>query len=155
MQFAFWESVGDVDEHAEAAACCPRIGKAGEYIAAAELEIAGYSCSIASEGLQYDLLVADPDGCIHRVQVKTVSEAKSWGYCFYGGAGKSGGLCDYRHVDVFAFVALDQRAVLFVRAEQIGTRSTTILHRRFSNANVRALSIEQAFGALEREAGGG
>jgi hypothetical protein len=151
MQFAFWEATSsELESDDETGDIANRIGKAGEYIVAADLEIAGYRCSIASEGLPFDLIATDEDGNVHLVQVKTVSRPKDGGYQFKGykhrpGRGRKRGLCDYKDVDVLAFVALDKRAVLYARTSDIATKSVNILDRRYVSASVRALSLESAF----------
>ena len=148
MQLTFWTEEPSVDGEPEDSEGAWRgnIGRAGEYIVAAELELAGFPCSHAAEGLSYDLIAQTKDGSLCRIQVKAASVASrpDTRQAFYRFKSKNRGLCDYENVDVFAFVALDKRVATFARAAYIQTRSVFILERDFADTNLRALSLSQA-----------
>ena len=118
---------------------CRCIGKIGEYLAAAELEIAGYACSFASEGLPYDLIV-DTDAGVRKVQVKATRRPLTHGtttaYSFSGGS-DGGHFAKYKGaIDVFAFVALDLRRVMFMREEDVkGSSNYRLAPKHFANAD--------------------
>ena len=140
MQLAFWEP--DTDNNFEISQddddLRPNIGLVGEYLTAADLVERGCACSFAAAGLPYDLIV-EWDGALFRVQVKSNARPQSHGsYRFrgthaYAAEGwKSTGLDAYEgKCDLFAFVALDRRFILYTRVE--GTpRQLTIRPERFT-----------------------
>lgn len=100
-----------------------RLAKAGEHLAAFELMIRGINVTVAAEGLPYDLL-AEIDGTIAKVQVKTASSPKDRGnYCFdlkcgSHKAAKRSVAYGPESVDLFAIVALDIRKVAFIHADE-------------------------------------
>jgi hypothetical protein len=104
-----------------------RLAKAGEYLAAFELMVRGISVTVAAEGLPYDLL-ADHDGGIARVQVKTASSPRDRGqYCFdlkcgSHKANKRSTQYGPENIDLFAVVALDIRRVAFVHVDEAAKR---------------------------------
>lgn len=111
-----------------------RLSKTGEFLAAAELTALGFDVSLAAEKLAYDLL-ADRDGTILKVQVKTASyDAAQDRYlfcttrCSHKGSGKSRpyGVSD---VDVFAFVAVDRRAAAFFPSREVVSSTAFALSR--------------------------
>lgn len=103
-------------------------GRAGEHIAAAEILSLGYECFHAAQGMPYDL-VADVDGRLMRVQVKTTRlpedvacrNVNSFLYRFYIARCGKGGKGRYKpdDVDLFAVVALDTKQVGFVGANKM------------------------------------
>jgi hypothetical protein len=105
-----------------------QIGKAAEHIACADVLLQGFNAFLSDQGLPYDLLV-DVGGKFVRVQVKGTrgaytkprGDAKARdGYRFGLRRGRDSlGRIDPRHVDVFAFVALDTRRVAYVRTSDL------------------------------------
>lgn len=154
MQFTFWEESPPDEAIAQDTghgSLSSRIGKAGEYIVAAELELAGLSCSIAAEGLPFDLVAVDADDRVHRVQVKTTSKPnRNAGYWFAGGhprkdRGPKRAMCEYSGADVMALVALDKRAALYMRTSDVVTKTVYIRESRYCNDALRSLSLQTAF----------
>ncbi len=101
-----------------------RLSKAGEFVAAAELTLQGFDVSVAGEKLAYDL-VADLNGRLFKVQVKAASfnaDRQSYRFCTnrcsHKAAGKSRPYTD-DDVDLFAFVAIDIRAVAFFAVRDV------------------------------------
>lgn len=133
--------------------CCY---KGAEFLVAADLSLAGYLCSLAAEGLPYDL-VAD-DGCrLYTVQVKSSSVLRS-GYSanamdrYEFGILRRGGHTKeaeerqkgrYQLVDVFALVALDRRMVLYRSANHV-PRNIRIRSAKFT-VDMRDISRREAF----------
>jgi hypothetical protein len=131
-----------------------RVSKVGEYLVAAELTDKGFDVTMAAEKLTYDL-IADKSGRLLKVQVKTASYSPEWGYrfcthrCSHKGAGRSRSY-PTDDVDVFAFVALDLRAVAFMPACQVIEGSNVELSRAsFQQPGLAAASLERSLASLE------
>ena len=102
-----------------------KAARAGELLAAFELAMAGANVTIASEGRSYDL-IADVNNKLIRVQVKTTRCPQiSRGYRFpqyifslargsHKGHTRSTKYSPIEHADLFALVALDRMAVVFM-----------------------------------------
>lgn len=106
--------------------------KGAEFLVAADLSLAGHLCSVAAEGLPYDVLV-DMDGRIVRVQVKSTARSRAgntpnamdrYEFEVLRSGGKAGK--DQRiksryisGVDVFALVAVDLRLVIYRSAVDV------------------------------------
>lgn len=95
------------------------IGRTGELIAAAALEIIGYH-AIPVTGKKYDLLVDCGDRFL-RVQVKACASPRERGQYAFKSAHGSSAKKKYTEddVDIFAFVALDVRRCMFLAASQV------------------------------------
>lgn len=127
--------------------------KAAEFLVAAELSFAGFTVTMASEGLPYDLL-ADKDGRLFRVQVKSTSAARngctensSPRYEFeilgHGGRKPERRKVYEQSVDVLALVALDLRRAVYRSGARI-VRNIRITPDKFTS-EMSSLSLEQAF----------
>ena len=103
-------------------------GKAGEYLACAELILRGHTAFLSEQGLPFDV-IADIGGRLLRVQVKTTRGPRSVpqrknthtpAYLYHIKRCGKGGKCTYaeQDVDIFALVALDTRDIGFLPAEQ-------------------------------------
>lgn len=120
-------------------------GRAGEYIVAADLELAGCACSFAREGLPYGLIVQAEDGRLLRLQVKSTGRVsqqrmprgRTSRYYKFKTKMKSNHYCD---IDVFAFVALDIRRVIYMAASSVPSWTTLIPEERFAAAQSYSLS---------------
>jgi PD-(D/E)XK endonuclease len=131
-----------------------RLSKAGEFIAAAELTVNGFDVTLAAEKLSYDLL-ADLDGRIFKVQVKAASyNAERQGYrfctnrCSHKAAGKSRPYTS-DDVDLFAFVAVDIRAVVFFPVNEVVEAGIVDLSRRaLQPAGISASSLQRSVSRL-------
>lgn len=98
-------------------------GKAGEYLVCADLILRGHVAFPSEQGLPYDV-VADINGKLHRVQVKTTRGTKPipqrkehvTGYLFHVGKCGKGGVRSYgvNDVDLFAMVAIDTRTIAYL-----------------------------------------
>jgi hypothetical protein len=122
MQLAIFQ-----DEAREAEATVPidhraerNFARAAEFLVAYDISRRGWDCYPVGEGLRYDL-IADIGG-LRRVQVKMNRRARCMkaepqaqhrpGYLFGKGEGD---LRDYsKDVDLFAFVAMDRRLILYI-----------------------------------------
>ena len=100
-----------------------QIGKAGEYLACADLILKGFIAYPSEQGLPYDLCL-DLGGIIKRVQVKTASthreipqrSKKTSAYIYHVKRhGKNNSKIYHNdEVDLFALVALDIRSVGYI-----------------------------------------
>lgn len=131
--------------------------KGAEFLVAADLSLAGLSCSVAAEGLRYDLVV-DDGSRIFTVQVKSTGspellEGRSARYSFTVLAARRVADCVSREgtraaysslVDVFAFVALDCRQILYRVFSEAPPRNVRILPSTFTDER-RDLSRKEAF----------
>lgn len=153
---------------------CRAKARGGEFLVAADLSMAGMDCFFAAEGSRYDL-VAECDCHLWKVQVKTTfSDARQRlqseravdgvrhgygdsGYTFGFGGGskgrgdkksKRGTLSSYSpdEVDIFAFVTLDKRLVIYTANSGLPIR-LFIPATRFRK-DLCDLSREQAFRGL-------
>lgn len=133
-----------------------------EYLAAADLALAGFNCFLAAAAMPFDLVVEVPTGLL-RVQVKSTVGARSerngvdhrsgqtiirTGYIFDGRNHKNGrnGLNSYvGEADIFAFVALDLRRVMYARVGKTPNR-VTIKADAFTE-DACSLSLKTAIGA--------
>lgn len=148
-------------------------GRAGEYIAAADILASGYDCILADQGMPYDLIV-DVDGRLLRVQVKTTRKPESATgrnvnsmlYRFWVGRCGKNGKSRYTEndIDLFALVALDTKEVGYITAAKMpttffvrptalhGTHTDEIVAAR--NAKIlSALNAGSAISALSAEFG--
>ena len=91
-------------------------GDCGEHLVAFDLNTAGIHCSLASGGLPYDL-IADIDGILKRVQIKATTgclPTKGSITKRYSFGSKNFPLSRYKgKIDIFAFVAIDLKVVLY------------------------------------------
>lgn len=112
------------------------LGRAGEYIAMADILLQGYQCFDTAQGINYDLVIDHPKKLI-RVQVKSTREPKSWGeiyqkitpsYHYHIRRAGKGAKRKYSkdEFDLFALVMLDTRKVAYVLNENIATSSITL-----------------------------
>lgn len=93
-----------------------QIGKAAEHLVVADIILQGYSAFLADAGLPYDVVV-DVDGALLRVQVKATMggmPTRPHVYRFGLRAGKGVRRRQSGTADLFAFVALDTKAVAYV-----------------------------------------
>lgn len=137
MQLKFWEPVDacpDVGADADDWEATHQASRGAEYLVAADLSFAGHHCFLSAAGMVFDLVV-ETDGRLLRVQVKSTRRARReknghdyrrrrglalarFGYIFDGRNHKTGrnGLKTYEgEADIFAFVALDIRRVMYAR----------------------------------------
>lgn len=100
------------------------IGRTGELIAAAALEIIGYH-AIPVSNKKYDLLVDCGDRFL-RIQVKACTSPRERGQYAFKSAHGASSKKKYTEdeVDIFAFVALDVRRCMFLAASQVKTVTT-------------------------------
>jgi len=103
-------------------------GKAGEYMVCADLILAGHIAFPSEQGLPFDI-VAEVGGVLVRIQVKTTRTVRSVpqrkkycpGYIFNIKRRGKGGKKTYknRDVDIFALVALDNREIGYLAADDV------------------------------------
>lgn len=123
-----------------------RTGRAGEYLVACDLEISGYVCTIASEGLSYDLLADAGDGNMITIQVKTKTFAYKDSYKYKL---KKTQHKDYKGVDLFAFVALDTKQVYYMNAADAPGWTCCISAAMFAQSDSLALALGVSTGRGE------
>lgn len=105
-----------------------RTGRAGEHLVCAELLKAGYECFLAEGKAPYDI-VADVNGRLVRIQVKTTSGVKlcpqrqNQTPVYAYGARRVGKLqrkgYEPGQADLIAYVALDSHAIAYMPAERV------------------------------------
>jgi hypothetical protein len=103
-------------------------GKAGEYIVCADLILQGFIAYPSEQGLRYDVVV-DTGKKLLKIQVKTtrkpykvpqrVNDTEK--YCFNVRRCGKGGRQSYKEsdVDIFALVALDTKAIAYIKTADI------------------------------------
>ena len=104
-----------------------QLGKAGEYLVCADLIIKGFVAFPSEQGLSFDVVLA-ANGRLYKVQVKTTRKPipvpqrarRTEKYCFNVRRCGKGGRCSYESgdVDLFALVALDRRAIGYLKASE-------------------------------------
>jgi len=102
-------------------------GRAGEYLVAFDFASRGYSTMINPDPTSpYDVLVDAGKEKILKIQVKATRAAQvqnGWvSYKFQLGRRRD----RYHHVDVYAFVALDTKAIWYCRPKELPATSSTI-----------------------------
>lgn len=106
-----------------------QIGKAGEYLVCADLILKGYIAYPSEQGLPYDV-VADIEGKLYKIQVKTTITAKYRDkgktagppiYFFHVKRCGKGGKQKYGEnvIDIFALVALDRKVIGYIKYNEI------------------------------------
>jgi len=105
-----------------------QIGKAGEYLACAELCMMGLIAFPSEQGLPYDILI-DTGSRLLRCQVKTTSKPRvipqrnkeSYAYIFNVKRKGKGNIKRYTYdeVDLFALVSLDTKSVGFIKNQEM------------------------------------
>lgn len=112
-------------------------GKAGEHLVCSDLIMQGFNAYLTDAGQPYDVVV-DIDGRFFRVQVKSTDRKHSRVKSVSGAAidryrfdlrrrGSGPRKIDGTSVDVFAFAALDIKAVAYVRREELLARDGGII----------------------------
>lgn len=119
-------------------------GKAGEYIACADLIMNGFNAFLSDQGLPYDIVI-DFGSEMKRVQVKTTAKPKSYGkyykdiYRFSLRRHTPDGRLSLPvdDADYIAFVFLDTKEVQYIATKDLigtnGTLLTTVDFRRERN----------------------
>lgn len=111
-------------------------GRIGEYLAAAVIETMGWNC-IFSPANHFDL-VAGAEDRFMRIQVKAASRSPKtnhYGECYYFSCatGSSRKIkINPAHVDIIAFVALDQRLVHFMPVKDVQKVTLRLRDEHFS-----------------------
>lgn len=102
------------------------IGRAGEYLVAADLLLSGYGAFLTAQGLSCDIIL-EANGQLFKVQVKATrrpipvphQKQRTQKYCFNVRRCGKNGRRSYRdkEVDLFALVALDSREIGYITAQ--------------------------------------
>lgn len=105
-----------------------QIGVAGEHLVCADLIIKGYNAYLSDQGLPYDV-VADIDGQLYKIQVKTTSKYRAVpqrknytpAYLFWIKRCGKGGKKVYKEkdYDFMALVALDKKIVGYLPFDNV------------------------------------
>ncbi len=105
------------------------VGRAGEHLALAHLSLAGYSCTLC-QIKNHDAYI-QTDTRVLTLQVKTASKThgSSQSHKFY--TPKKGAAMS----DVFAFVSIDLKAVVFRRGDELSTVTTYVTTKEFLEEN--------------------
>jgi hypothetical protein len=112
------------------------LGRAGEYIAMADILLQGYQCFDTAQGVNYDLILDHPKRLI-KVQIKSTSKMKTWGknyqkttpsYHYHIRRAGKGATRKYSkdEFDLFALVMLDTKKVSYVLNRNVATSSITL-----------------------------
>jgi len=103
-----------------------QLGKAGEHLVCFDLISQGISAFLSDQGLPYDVLL-DINGTVKRVQVKTCSQASSYGksknvyrFSLRSAKGANRAIKSIK-LDYIAFVFLDIKSVQYIPVEKITT----------------------------------
>lgn len=110
-----------------------QVGKAAEYLVAADLILQGFPTFLADQGSPYDLVV-EVDGKLRRLQVRSTNgllNARNQGFVYRFGTrhGKAGreGATRAGSVDYFAFVAMDIKEMAYFRVSDMLTKYGTVV----------------------------
>jgi PD-(D/E)XK endonuclease len=135
-----------------------QIGKAGEHMVCADLLLQGFAASLVGAGMPYDIVV-DAGARILRVQVK--STRRPYGhptrgpiaYRFGTRVGRYSKRTPLDSVDVFAFVALDEKKIAYVRGESlVGPNGYTVyLVEFFAGPIIRRKHSRRGWGSRKFE----
>ena len=131
------------------------LGRAGEYLALADILLKGYQCFDSGQGVGYDLVMEDSEGKLLRVQVKTTAQKKEWNsdvyqkstesYFFHiKRAGKNGA----RHYkendfDLYALVMIDIKQVAYLANKNIPSASITLRDKSLKYYNEKGAKYYQ------------
>lgn len=123
-----WELLEEVNNNPYEGIPNLQIGRAGEYITAADLILKGFDCFHSAQGMPYDL-VADINGELLKVQVKTTATTRPVpqrsshipAYLFWINRCGRGGTSGYakEEVDLFALVSLKEMLVGYWSASSL------------------------------------
>lgn len=121
-----------------------QIGTAGEHIVVADFLLNGISAFISNHGSSYDV-VADHNGKLFRIQVKTTREIKKLTqranpiyYYHIKRSGKNGkSFYKKNDFDLFALVALDIRKVFYIGFDEVKSNSICVRSREFDYSGNR------------------
>lgn len=120
------------------------VGKAGEYLAMADLLLQGIECSQTSQGTNYDI-IADIGGRLIKIQVKTTRKSKLLHqrahpiYFFHIKRAGKNGIRRYRvgDFDCYALVALDIKKVFYMPFDLTKSTSICLRDREFDYSGNR------------------
>ncbi len=137
------------------------LGRAGEYLAMADILLSGYQCFDSGQGVTYDLVMEDKKGKLLRVQVKSTAKPKEWNseihqkstdsYFFHTKrAGKNGS----RHYseddfDIYALVMIDIKQVAYLTNKDMPKASITLRDKNLNYYNEQNAKYYQDY-TLER-----
>jgi len=113
-----------------------QVGVAGEHLVCADLIMKGYNAYLSDQGLPYDV-VADINGKLYKIQVKTTSKYRSVpqrkthtpAYLFFIKRCGKGGKKQYKTTDYdfMALVTLDSKMIGYIGNEHV--RSTMHINK--------------------------
>lgn len=147
MQLQFFDPISDDDDFEQGQVIVHNLARAAEHLVAFDILQRNWACSIAAEGLRYDLIAEV--GSPRRIQVKMslrpnfrnpgVSKPYHKFGQTHGGRRPNGKrrpghrLSDYQNdIDLFAFVAFDKKCVLYALPHAIQTNSLKIAAADFT-----------------------
>jgi Holliday junction resolvase len=115
-----------------------RIGRIGELICAASIEQSGFAAAqVPHEG--FDIVCFEGEKA-YRIEVKSASKPDESSYRFMTSRGsKAKKLLSTEHCDIVAFVALDQRKVVYRPVTKVTLKKTRVKRRDFEESEMLSL----------------
>ena len=129
-----------------------RIGRIGELICAASIEQAGFSAAqVPHEG--FDAVCFDGEKS-YRIEVKSASQPVDSSYRFMTSRGsKAKKLLSTEFCDIVAFVAIDQRRVVYRNVTKVTLKKTRVKPQEFEESEMLSLMRAMKEVDLRRENG--
>ena len=136
------------------------LGRAGEYLAMADILLKGYQCFDSGQGVTYDL-VMEHNNKLVKIQVKTTAKPKDWksevhqkstqSYFFHTKrAGKNGARTySENDFDLYALVMVDIKEVAYLTNKDMPKASITLRDKNLKYYNEQKSKYYQDF-TLER-----
>lgn len=136
------------------------LGRAGEYLAMADILLKGYQCFDSGQGVTYDL-VMEHNNKLVKIQVKTTAKPKDWksevhqkstqSYFFHTKrAGKNGARTyNENDFDLYALVMVDIKEVAYLTNKDMPKASITLRDKSLKYYNEQKSKYYQDF-TLER-----
>lgn len=99
------------------------LARAAEHLVCSDILSRGLDAFLVGEGLRYDL-IAEVGGALRRIQVKSTGGIRlravgEYGYSVYRFKHKEDLRLYIGDVDLFAFVALDRKLIVYVRPDEL------------------------------------
>ena len=123
------------------------IGRAGEYLAMADILMQGYQCFDSGQGAKYDLIMENEGGKLLKIQVKTTAKPKKWNseahqkttesYFFHTKRTGKNGTKSYTNddFDIYALVMMDINKIAYIKNTDMPKASITLRDRSLKYYN--------------------
>lgn len=136
------------------------LGRAGEYLAMADILLQGYQCFDSGQGVVYDLVMEHNNRLI-KIQVKTTAKPKEWNsethqkstqsYFFHTKRAGKNGARTYKDddFDLYALVMVDIKKVAYLTNKDMPSSSITLRDKELKYYNEQKAKYYQDY-TLER-----